>query len=71
MEKITLASQLLQYLITGLTVGSVYAMVAVGFNIIYNVTEIINFAQGEFVMLGGLIKYLERSPRPLFRCYAT
>jgi len=55
MEKITFASQLLQYLITGLTVGSVYAMVAVGFNIIYNVTEIINFAQGEFVMLGGLI----------------
>jgi len=54
MEKITLTSQLLQYLITGLTVGSVYAMVAVGFNIIYNVTEIINFAQGEFVMLGGL-----------------
>jgi branched-chain amino acid transport system permease protein len=55
MEKITLASQLFQYLITGLTVGSVYAMVAVGFNIIYNMTEIINFAQGEFVMLGGLI----------------
>jgi branched-chain amino acid transport system permease protein len=55
MEKITFASQLIQYLITGLTVGSIYAMVAIGFNIIYNVTEIINFAQGEFVMLGGLI----------------
>ena len=55
MEKITLASQLLQYLITGLTIGSIYAMVALGFNIIYNVTEIINLAQGEFVMLGGLI----------------
>ena len=55
METITLAGQLFQYLITGITVGSVYAMVAVGFNIIYNVTEIINFAQGEFVMLGGLI----------------
>jgi branched-chain amino acid transport system permease protein len=55
MEKITLASQLLQYLITGLTIGSIYAMVAIGFNIIYNVTEIINLAQGEFVMLGGLI----------------
>jgi len=55
MEKISLASQLLQYLITGLTVGSIYAMVAIGFNIIYNVTEIINLAQGEFVMLGGLI----------------
>lgn len=54
MEKISLAGQLFQYLITGITVGSVYAMVAVGFNIIYNVTEIINFAQGEFVVLGGL-----------------
>jgi len=43
-----------QYAITGLTVGSIYALVAIGFNIIYNVTEIINFAQGEFVMLGGL-----------------
>ena len=55
MEQITFASQLLQYIITGLTVGSIYAMVALGFNIIYNVTEIINLAQGEFVMLGGLI----------------
>jgi branched-chain amino acid transport system permease protein len=55
MDKITFTSQLVQYLITGLTVGSVYAMVAIGFNIIYNVTEIINLAQGEFVMLGGLI----------------
>ena len=55
MEKISLASQLFQYLITGLTVGSIYAMVAIGFNIIYNVTEIINLAQGEFVVLGGLI----------------
>jgi len=55
MEQITLAGQLFQYLITGLTVGSIYAMVAIGFNIIYNVTEIINLAQGEFVMLGGLV----------------
>ncbi|UCG80942.1 MAG: branched-chain amino acid ABC transporter permease [Desulfobacterales bacterium] len=55
MEQISFASQLLQYTITGITVGSIYAMVAIGFNIIYNVTEAINFAQGEFVMLGGLI----------------
>ncbi|MBW1846017.1 MAG: branched-chain amino acid ABC transporter permease [Deltaproteobacteria bacterium] len=47
-------SQILQYLITGITIGSIYAMVAIGFNIIYNVTDIINFAQGEFVMLGGM-----------------
>jgi len=55
MEGISLGSQLLQYAITGITVGSIYAMVAIGFNIIYNVTEAINFAQGEFVMLGGLV----------------
>jgi branched-chain amino acid transport system permease protein len=55
MEEITFASQLLQYTITGITIGSIYAMVAIGFNIIYNVTEAINFAQGEFVMLGGLV----------------
>lgn len=55
METITFASQLLQYIITGITVGSLYAMVAIGFNIIYNVTEVINLAQGEFVMLGGLV----------------
>jgi len=55
MEEISFASQLLQYTITGITVGSIYAMVAIGFSVIYNVTEAINFAQGEFVMLGGLI----------------
>ena len=44
-----------QYLIAGLTYGTIYAIVAIGFNIIYNTTGIINFAQGEFVMLGGMI----------------
>jgi branched-chain amino acid transport system permease protein len=36
-------------------VGSIYALVALGFTMIYNATGIINLAQGEFVMLGGLI----------------
>jgi len=36
-------------------VGSIYALVGLGFNIIYNSTGIINLAQGEFVMLGGMI----------------
>ena len=44
-----------QYLVAGITYGTIYAIVAVGFNIIYNATGIINFAQGEFVMLGGMI----------------
>lgn len=46
---------IIQYIFSGVTSGSVYAIVAIGFNIIYNTTGIINFAQGEFVMLGGMI----------------
>ena len=46
---------LFQYLVAGITYGTIYAIVAIGFNIIYNTTGIINFAQGELVMLGGMI----------------
>jgi len=46
--------QFLQYIVSGITNGSIYALTALGFTLIYNATDIINFAQGEFVMLGGL-----------------
>lgn len=46
---------LLQYLLSGITKGGIYAVVALGFNLIYSATGILNFAQGEFVMLGGMI----------------
>lgn len=45
----------LQYLVSGLTVGAIYAMVALGFTMIYSASGIVNFAQGEFVMLGGMV----------------
>jgi len=45
----------LQYLLSGITKGSIYAVVAIGFNLIYSATGVLNFAQGEFVMLGGMI----------------
>jgi len=48
-------SQLLQYLFAGITAGSIYAIIALGFTVIYNCTEVINFAQGEFVMLGAMV----------------
>ena len=64
MEQISLGAQIIQYCITGITVGAIYSLVALGFIIIYNVTEIINFAQGEFVMLGGLIMVFFRLPVP-------
>ncbi len=43
-----------QYLASGIALGSIYALIALGFTLIYNATGIINFAQGEFVILGGL-----------------
>jgi branched-chain amino acid transport system permease protein len=46
--------QAMQYCLSGVTVGSIYAIVAIGFNIIYNTTGIINFAQGEFLIIGAM-----------------
>jgi len=49
-----LESQIVQLVFAGLTVGSIYALIALGFVVIHNVTGIINFAQGEFAMLGAM-----------------
>lgn len=49
------SSVILQYLFSGVTKGSIYAVVAIGFNLIFNATGVLNFAQGEFVMLGGMV----------------
>lgn len=46
--------QLLQFLISGITVGAIYALVGLGFAIIYNASDVVNFAQGEFVMIGAM-----------------
>jgi len=47
--------QFLQFFYSGVTVGSAYALAALGFTIIYNTSGVINFAQGEFIMLGGML----------------
>jgi branched-chain amino acid transport system permease protein len=47
-------SQFLQFLFSGVTVGATYALAALGFALIYNASGVINFAQGEFIMLGGM-----------------
>lgn len=47
-------SELIQFIFSGITTGSIYALTALGFTIIYNASGVINFAQGEFIMLGGM-----------------
>lgn len=47
--------QLLQFALSGVGIGAIYAIVGLGFMIVYSVTRVVNFAQGEFVMLGGMV----------------
>ena len=60
--------EFLQFLFSGLTVGAIYALVALGFTLIYNASDVINFAQGEFVMIGGMVTFFAAAagvPLPL------
>ena len=52
-----LSQQVIQYILSGLSTGSIYSLIGLGFAIIFNSTGIINFAQGEFVMLGGMLTF--------------
>jgi branched-chain amino acid transport system permease protein len=58
-----------QLLVSGITMGAVYALVALGFVVIVRASQILNFAQGEFVMLGGVLTFFfiqaSRLPYPL------
>jgi branched-chain amino acid transport system permease protein len=48
-------SQFLQQLLNGLTIGSFYALIALGYTMVYGVLKLINFAHGELFMLGGYL----------------
>ena len=50
-------AEFLQFLFSGITVGATYALAALGFTLIYNASNVINFAQGEFIMLGGMLAF--------------
>ena len=51
-------STLLQFLIGGISLGCIYGLVGIGYSVLYNSSGIINFAQGGFVMLGGMLTYI-------------
>lgn len=46
-----------QALISGLAVGAIYALIAIGYNLIYATTRVLNFAQGEYLAVGALVGY--------------
>ena len=49
------ATKWLQLLVSGITVGAIYALIALGYVTIYRTSRVVNFAQGSFVMLGALV----------------
>jgi branched-chain amino acid transport system permease protein len=62
-----------QILVSGLGIGCVYGLIGIGFCVIYNASGIVNFAQGAFVMLGGMITHvlLQRYGLPLLLAAAV
>jgi branched-chain amino acid transport system permease protein len=53
----TLLSEIIQYAISGLTGGSIYAVIGICWSLVYLITKVLNFATGEFVMLGGMLTW--------------
>src|SRR5262250_2826431 len=47
----------LQQIVNGLTLGSVYAIVALGYTMVYGIIQLINFAHGEVVMIGAMVAF--------------
>jgi branched-chain amino acid transport system permease protein len=52
------ASYIAQILVSGIGTGCIYGLIAIGFCVIYNASGIVNFAQGAFVMLGGIVTHV-------------
>ncbi len=52
-----LLSQTVQYAISGVTAGSIYAVIGICWSVVYLITKVLNFTTGEFVMLGGMLTW--------------
>ena len=56
-------TQFLQQLINGLSLGSIYALIALGYTMVYGIIKLINFAHGDIYMLGVYRIYLHGAVR--------
>ena len=50
--------EFLSYLISGVSLGSVYAIIALGYTMVYGIAKMLNFAHGDVIMVGGYISLL-------------
>ncbi len=56
-ERRPIVDTFIQQLVNGITLGSVYAIVALGYTMVYGIIQLINFAHGEVVMIGAMVAY--------------
>ena len=49
--------QILQYLINGISIGAVYAIIALGYTMVYGIAKMLNFAHGDIIMVGAYISF--------------
>ena len=56
----------LSYLINGISLGSVYAIIALGYTMVYGIAKMLNFAHGDVIMIGARMTVPRKSP--LFQC---
>ena len=45
----------ISYLVTGISLGSVYAIIALGYTMVYGIAKMLNFAHGDVIMIGGYV----------------
>ena len=53
--------EFLSYLISGISLGSVYAIIALGYTMVYGIAKMLNFAHGDVIMVGGYVSYITMS----------
>ena len=50
-----------QTLISGLSLGSIYALIALGYTMVYGIAKMLNFAHGDIIMVGGYVSFCAMS----------
>ena len=53
--------EFLSYLVSGISLGSVYAIIALGYTMVYGIAKMLNFAHGDIIMVGGYISLMAMS----------
>ncbi len=51
-------SSFISYLISGISLGSVYAIIALGYTMVYGIAKMLNFAHGDVIMVGSYVVYV-------------